>query len=203
MTSQQQLYPVPRGHAITPVTFCNLQAKNAACVNHVKMNVFAGRQLRKRSGVIVYPEEQLQNKIVALYFSAGWCPPCRQFTPILNEFYQELRQQDLPFEIVFVPSDKTAEDMNKYMKDCHGDWLAVPFGHEIIKELKKRYHITAIPKVIVITDDGEAVTALGRKEVTENGPQCYKQWAHAVAVARGEVSTTITKASGQPFIGDL
>lgn len=163
------------------------------------MNVFAERQLRRKSGVTVYPEEVLQNKVVALYFSAGWCPPCRQFTPILREFYEDLQERDLPFEIVFIPSDKTADDMDQYMKQCHGDWLAVPFGHELIKELKKRYHITAIPKVIVVTDDGEVVTSLGRKEVVENGPECYQQWAHAVAVARGESSTTVTKISGQPL----
>lgn len=105
------------------------------------MNVFSGRQLRKRSGVIVYPEDELQKKVVGLYFSANWCPPCREFTPILKDFYDELRANDLPFEIVFISSDKKDHDLDKYMKDCHGDWLAVPFGNEIIRELKQRYFV--------------------------------------------------------------
>ena len=165
-----------------PATFCCFLQLD-------KMNVFRGIQLRKRSGMTVHPEEVLQNKVVAMYFSASWCPPCRQFTPILKEFYEDLLEKELPFDIVFVSSDKTENDMDRYMKECHGDWLAVPFGHELIKELKKRYHITAIPKVVVITDDGSVVTVLGRKEIVENGPQCYQQWAHAVALARGETST--------------
>ena len=159
------------------------------------MNVFSGRQLRKRSGVIVYPEEVLQNKVVALYFSASWCPPCRQFTPILKEFYEDLKTNDSPFEIVFISSDKSAEDLDVYMKESHGDWLAVPFGHEIIRELKTRYHITAIPKLVVVDDDGEVVTMTGRREVTDVGPKCFNQWFHVVGVARGEIATTVTKGT--------
>ncbi len=26
--------------------------------------------------------------IIAFYFSAHWCPPCRAFTPILKDFYE-------------------------------------------------------------------------------------------------------------------
>lgn len=160
-----------------------------------KMNVFSGRQLRKRSGVIVYPEEVLQNKVVALYFSASWCPPCQEFTPILKGFYEELQANDMRFEVIFVSSDKSAEDMDRYMKESHGDWLALSFGNEMIKELKTRYHITLIPKLVVIDDDGEVVTLMGRREVTENGPRCFKQWAHAVGVARGEIATTVTRGT--------
>lgn len=154
------------------------------------MNLFAGKQLRKRSGVIIDSEEALQNKVVALYFSAGWCPPCRQFTPVLAEFYRDLQERAL--EIVFVSSDKTEADMNAYMHECHEDWLAVPFGHDSIKDLKKRYHITGIPKLVVVTDEGDVVTHEGRKEVTQSGPQCFKHWAQAVAAARGERDEAIT-----------
>lgn len=27
---------------------------------------------------------RLANKVVAVYFSAGWCPPCQRFTPLLK-----------------------------------------------------------------------------------------------------------------------
>ena len=27
-------------------------------------------------------------KVVAFYFSAHWCPPCRGFTPVLKKFYE-------------------------------------------------------------------------------------------------------------------
>ena len=79
--------------------------------------------------------------LVLYYFSAHWCPPCRQFTPMLKDFY-EVQSLDQPIllrdfvaghrtisssssnfhqeaegiEIVFVSSDRSAEDMTSYMK---------------------------------------------------------------------------------------
>jgi len=43
-----------------------------------------GVELVQHDGSKVAAEEHLKDKIVALYFSAGWCPPCRAFTPKLK-----------------------------------------------------------------------------------------------------------------------
>ncbi|KAF5906906.1 nucleoredoxin-like protein 2, partial [Clarias magur] len=92
--------------------------------------VFAGRTLLNKEGEARDAEDCLRNKVVGLYFSAGWCPPCRDFTPVLCDFYTELVEESDPpaqFEIVFISSDKSAEDMTEYYQDMHGDWLALPW----------------------------------------------------------------------------
>ena len=53
------------------------------------MDVLRGQKLlRHRSGRVEAADEALADKqVVLFYFSARWCPPCRVFTPVLNEFY--------------------------------------------------------------------------------------------------------------------
>lgn len=35
--------------------------------------------------------EALEGKVLAVYFSASWCAPCKQFTPILKSVYNKLQ----------------------------------------------------------------------------------------------------------------
>src|ERR1700720_964634 len=46
-------------------------------------------------------EELEKKKLIALYFSAHWCAPCRKFTPKLVEYYNRVATQHPEFEIVF------------------------------------------------------------------------------------------------------
>ena len=36
---------------------------------------------------------QLTGKVVGLYWSAHWCPPCVEFTPILADVYQQILKE--------------------------------------------------------------------------------------------------------------
>ena len=75
----------------------------------------------------------------------------RLFTPLLTEFYSDLvTSGGEPFEIVFVSSDKTPEDMMTYMKESHGDWLAVQHATVLAQQLKKKFSVTGIPTLIVV-----------------------------------------------------
>ena len=42
-------------------------------------------------------------------------------------------------EIVFVSSDKSPEKMTSYMKESHGDWMAVPHNSAVANDLKQKY----------------------------------------------------------------
>lgn len=64
--------------------------------------------------------------VVAIYFSASWCAPCRQFTPILEQFYNDMNKKLRGrFEIVLLSRDSSAEEFVSYYQKM--PWLAVPF----------------------------------------------------------------------------
>ena len=42
-------------------------------------------------------------------------------------------------EIIFISSDKSPEEMESYIKESHGDWLAVPHNSSLADDLKQKY----------------------------------------------------------------
>jgi thiol-disulfide isomerase/thioredoxin len=131
---------------------------------------------------------------VALYFSAHWCPPCKKFTPVLKDMYEEVNAGgSKALEIVFVSSDDDAACQKAYMDEMHGDWLTIKYDSPLRDELKQKYGCFAgkeqenwpaverkqgIPSLVVISSDGEPVDCglTGVKAVTEKGPAALKEW---------------------------
>uniref|UniRef100_A0A913HH17 protein-disulfide reductase n=1 Tax=Strongyloides stercoralis TaxID=6248 RepID=A0A913HH17_STRER len=142
---------------------------------------FANIGLKKNEdGTLVNGGEVLKGKVVALYFSASWCPPCKSFTPVLADFYSEASEMGL--EIVFVSFDRSESDLNSYVKSHHGNWLHIPFGSEHIQQLAKEYDVRGIPALIVIKENGDVITKDGRNEVSSNPPKAVMaNWKKSVS----------------------
>ena len=115
-------------------------------------------------------------QVVAFYFSAHWCPPCRNFTPILKDAYDEYFEESSDIEIVFASSDRSLEDMQEYMKTSHVSWLALPYNSELGASLKSRFNIQGIPALIVCKRDGKVITKDGRGEIQRAGTEAMRQW---------------------------
>ncbi|XP_072019464.1 nucleoredoxin-like protein 2 [Amphiura filiformis] len=145
--------------------------------------VFKEVPLIDRDGRHVKADVVLKDTVIGVYFSAGWCPPCRDFTPLLTEVYDELKSRAAPFEVVFISCDKSEGAMQQYMKDIHGDWYALPFGDAHIGELKESYNIVAIPKLIILSPSGETLSTSGRKEVQTRGVACFNSWVRGTELA--------------------
>eukprot|EP00927_Polykrikos_kofoidii_P068508 TRINITY_DN63872_c0_g1_i1.p1 TRINITY_DN63872_c0_g1~~TRINITY_DN63872_c0_g1_i1.p1 ORF type:complete len:263 (-),score=54.23 TRINITY_DN63872_c0_g1_i1:147-935(-) len=124
--------------------------------------------LARKSGAGVQPQD-LAGKVVAVYFSAHWCPPCRSFTPVLKNFHEEVLKQGGPFEIIFVSGDKTEEDGKNYFADEHGDWLMVDFAQKAAAS--KPFDVKGIPTLVVIDAAGKVVVQDARSQVHEAVPK--------------------------------
>ncbi|CCD67034.1 Thioredoxin domain-containing protein [Caenorhabditis elegans] len=126
------------------------------------MDILAGMKLEKLDKSLVDANEALAGKIVGIYFSAHWCGPCRNFTPVLKDFYEEVQDD---FEIVFASSDQSESDLKNYMEECHGNWYYIPFGNDAEEKLSTKYDVSTIPTLIFLKPDGTEVTRYGRKDV--------------------------------------
>lgn len=126
-----------------------------------------GPTLLDPSGRSVETKNALSNKsVVGLYFSAHWCPPCRQFTPMLSEKYRT-SYRGKQMEIVFVSSDRDETSFREYHMSM--PWLALPLTSRQIKEsLSTRFGVRGIPMLIILDAQNpgmQVITANGREEV--------------------------------------
>ncbi len=104
-------------------------------------------------------------KYFAIYYSAGWCPPCHQFTPKLVEFYNRFKSSHPEFELIFVNEDYTAEAMQGYMTEMSMPWPAVRFdalihhGHGPYKrDGIESYAYKGIPDLVLVDSTGKVLS---------------------------------------------
>ncbi|KAJ3018438.1 UNVERIFIED_CONTAM: hypothetical protein HDU68_011146 [Siphonaria sp. JEL0065] len=86
---------------------------------------------------------------VALYFTASWCPPCRAFTPILNEYYllQHIQEK---LDIVVVSSDREESAHDGYFAKM--PWLSIPYAdRDRVPALRAKYEVKGIPTLVLIS----------------------------------------------------
>jgi nucleoredoxin len=72
-------------------------------------------------------------RVLGLYFSAHWCPPCRAFTPQLAQWYSKVKKSSNgeKFDIVFLSSDRDEAQFNEYFQLM--PWYAVPYEDRELK----------------------------------------------------------------------
>lgn len=86
-------------------------------------------------------------EFVLLYASAHWCGPCRNFTPMLSQWYQSLGPNK-PIEIVFLSADHDSGSFRKYYASM--PWLAIDFEEDTREALMSHIRVTGIPRLCVL-----------------------------------------------------
>ncbi|MBC8039689.1 MAG: redoxin domain-containing protein [Opitutaceae bacterium] len=126
--------------------------------------------LKGKSLTPVSRETVIGSKYYAIYFSAHWCPPCRGFTPELVAAYKDLKAKNPDFEVVFVSSDQSNDDMKTYMTEYKMPWPAVRFDASKSIPAVQKHRGNGIPHLVFVTSDGEVLSSsyVGDKYV---GPQ--------------------------------
>ena len=93
-----------------------------------------------------------------LYFSAGWCPDCRKFSPELVAAYDAQPPTHRDFEVLFISQDRSEAEMRKYMTIEKMRWPALAYDKVPTAQDLARYHPNkSIPWLAVIDRSGRVV----------------------------------------------
>lgn len=77
------------------------------------------------------------------YYSMHTCPPCREFTPLLADLYQELNEDEKQFEVVFFSGDSNNDHYVEYYAEM--PWPAMPWKDPRIKSVAKEFKVKGLP----------------------------------------------------------
>jgi nucleoredoxin len=110
-------------------------------------------------GVVRADDESLASKkLIAVYFSAHWCPPCRKFTPELVDYYNRVAPQHPEFELIFFSFDRSNYAMQNYMRETKMPWLAIDYQKLESKGAIKKYAGSGIPCLVLLDSTGRVIS---------------------------------------------
>ena len=118
-------------------------------------------------------------KLIMIYFSMHNCPPCREFTPLLVELYNEINESQKQIEIVFFSGDQDQNLYNEYFGEQ--PWLALPFKDPRMKAAAKHFGVRGVPRLVVLNGKtGATVNDNAVQILIEQGPVIIEQWMEQV-----------------------
>ncbi|MDF1825701.1 MAG: thioredoxin-like domain-containing protein [Verrucomicrobiales bacterium] len=146
----------------------SVDAQSAVDVLPEKLEDAKGKKME--SGV-------LSGKYIGLYFSAGWCAPCRVFTPQLKAFREEHIDE---FEVVFVSFDKSNTDKRRYIFTSGMEWPSVPGARrKPSTSLAETYSVQGYPTLVILAPDGTLVTDRGVETIIREPATAFEKWKQA------------------------
>ncbi|MFP6900086.1 MAG: thioredoxin-like domain-containing protein [Opitutales bacterium] len=151
---------------------CSCSSVKDAAPERVDMNVVLPDTLLAASGESI-SRENLKGKLVGLYFSASWCPPCRAFTPKLIAFRNSCSSK---FEVVLVGGDSTPEEQQSYVTTHGMPWLSLVNNGAHANKLGVDFGVRSIPTLIILSPEGVVITTDGRGDVEKEGSSAIDMW---------------------------
>ena len=115
-----------------------------------------------------------QPEVRCIFFAASWCSACVEFTAALKDFYNKSNSQEKRIEVIWASLDQEEEGFNSYFEKM--PWPAFRFQDPRIMELKEKFEIKGIPKLLVLDSKGRQITKEGRLELKNDPSSCLERW---------------------------
>lgn len=100
----------------------------------------------------------LNAEYTILYFGAGWCSDCRKFSPGLVAAYKHPFLAGRPFEVLYIPQDRSEAEMRQFMIKEKMKWPALAYEKVgDAADLAKYHPKKSIPWLAVIDRAGNVL----------------------------------------------
>ena len=120
-----------------------------------------GDLVQWHNGSVVHADDTAlaNKKLIAFYFSAHWCAPCRKFTPQLVDYYNRVAAQHPEFEIVFYSFDKSPFAFETYIREANMPWPAIDYAKLKGKEAIAKNAGDGIPSLVLVDSAGNVISS--------------------------------------------
>ncbi|EGT54267.1 hypothetical protein CAEBREN_29095 [Caenorhabditis brenneri] len=133
------------------------------------------RMYRHADPEFYYERDALDGKLIGLLFSGSWCQPCLNFIPYLKNFHAQVKED---FEVLFISSDRSEQEMDLFLQNYHGDWYNFEFGSCEGIRLSNNLGVKSIPTLLVFKPNGTYQNVNKTNEVMncQNPQALVNQW---------------------------
>lgn len=125
---------------------------------HRLLTELAGKLVSARDGKPVAIDAAQPPDYLLLYFSASWCPHCREFTPDLVRFHGDHRGDvGKRFDVIWVSDDHTAGALRDYAVKAAMPWAAVAFDQLAMVPCTRAHAGPGVPDLVIVDRSGALV----------------------------------------------
>eukprot|EP00961_Rhodomonas_salina_P232810 3145648-Rhodomonas_salina.1 len=121
--------------------------------------------------------------VIAVYFSAHWCPPCQRFQPKLLETYQNAQRENKPMEVVMVCADRKEEEYANHVSGL--PWRAVSWAQKSkLGKLMGSLKVGGLPSLVLLdAATGAVITRDGRRLLASDPLALNYPWTEPAGAA--------------------
>ncbi|KAJ3615032.1 hypothetical protein NHX12_018600 [Muraenolepis orangiensis] len=137
----------------------------------------------------------LENRVLLLFFARAGCEECREFVPVLNDFFKRLKdpfyvENPALLALVYISLDQTGEQQEVFLKELHKKSLFVAFEDSYRKELQTKFDVTRVPTVVVLRPDGTVLSGDAADDIRRLGAaDCFQNWRESAELVERSFAT--------------
>nr|XP_043885354.1 nucleoredoxin-like protein 1 [Solea senegalensis] len=129
----------------------------------------------------------LENRILMLFFASAECKKCREFVPVLNDFFKRLKDPayiEYPklLALIYVSLDQSEEQQGSVLKEMHKRVLFLAFEDPYRKELQAMFKVKDVPTIVVLRPDGSVLSPNAVEDICRFGCGCFGDWQESAGL---------------------